>query len=116
MNREFWKNSAEPEVRLLQAELQSRSFQGLISLHTDDTSAGFYGFARGATLTKNLIQPALAAAEKFLPRDERSVIDGFPARAESFVIAMTEFCPRRPSCVRVRSRSSWKLRPHRRNI
>ena len=80
LNREFWKNSSEPEVRLLQAELQSRSFQGLISLHTDDTSDGFYGFARGATITKNLIQPALSAAEKFLPRDERSVIDGFPAR------------------------------------
>ena len=80
LNREFWKNSSEPEVRLIQAELQSRSFQGIISLHTDDTSAGFYGIVRGATLTKHLIEPALAAAEKFLPRDERSVIDGFNAR------------------------------------
>jgi protein MpaA len=80
LNREFWRNSTEPEVRLLQAELISRSFQGIISLHTDDTSAGFYGFAHGATLTKNLIAPALAAAEKFLPRDERPVIDGFNAR------------------------------------
>jgi len=80
LNREFWRDSAEPEVRLLQAELQSRSFQGIISLHTDDTSNGFYGFAHGATLTKSLIQPVLAAAEKFLPRDERPVIDGFNAR------------------------------------
>ena len=38
LNREFWINSSEPEVRLLQAELQSRSFQGIISLHTDDIS------------------------------------------------------------------------------
>ena len=80
LNREFWRNSAEPEVRLLQAELVPRSFQGLISLHTDDTSTGFYGYAHGATLTKNLIVPALAAAEQFLPRDERPVIDGFNAR------------------------------------
>ena len=80
LNREFWKDSSEPEVRLLQAELQSRSFQGIISLHTDDTSAGFYGSVRGATLTKHLIEPALASAEKFLPRDERPVIDGFNAR------------------------------------
>jgi murein peptide amidase A len=80
LNREFWNNSSEPEVRLLQAELQSRSFQGLVSLHTDDTSDGFYGFVSGATLTKNLIKPALAAAEKFLPRDERPLIDGFNAR------------------------------------
>src|SRR5882672_3101631 len=80
LNREFWKNSTEPEVRLLQAELVSRSFQGIISLHTDDTSDGFYGIVRGATLTKHLIEPALAAAEKFLPRDGRPVIDGFHAR------------------------------------
>jgi hypothetical protein len=80
LNREFWRNSTEPEVRLLQAELVSRSFQGIISLHTDDTSAGFYGFAYGATLTKNLVEPALAAAEQILPRDERPVIDGFNAR------------------------------------
>ena len=80
LNREFWKNSGEPEVRLLQAELVSRSFQGIISLHTDDTSEGFYGFAQGATLTKHLIEPALRAAEQLLPRDERPVIDGFAAR------------------------------------
>ncbi|HEY1662797.1 MAG TPA: succinylglutamate desuccinylase/aspartoacylase family protein [Verrucomicrobiae bacterium] len=80
LNREFWKNSSEPEVRLLQAELVSRSFQGTIALHTDDTSDGFYGIVRGATLTKHLIEPALRAAENFLPRDERPVIDGFAAR------------------------------------
>jgi hypothetical protein len=79
LNREFWRNSTEPEVRLLQAELQSRSFQGLISLHTDDTSDGFYGFAHGATLTKNLIEPALRSAEHYLPRNEQPVIDGFNA-------------------------------------
>jgi len=80
LNREFWKNSAEPEVRLLEAELQSRSFQGIISVHTDDTSDGFYGFAHGATLTKHLIEPALLAAEKYLPRNQNTVIDGFHAR------------------------------------
>jgi hypothetical protein len=79
LNREFWKNSAEPEVRLLQAEIVSRSFHGIISLHADNTSHGFYGIVRGATLTKHLIEPALAAAEKFLPRDERPTIDGFQA-------------------------------------
>ena len=80
LNREFWGSSRQPEVRLLQADLISRSFQGIISLHTDDTCSGFYGFARGALLTKSLIEPALAAAEKFLPRDGRPVIDGFATR------------------------------------
>ena len=80
LNREFWKNSDQPEVRLLQAELISRSFQGIISLHTDDTSDGFYGFAHGATLTRHLIEPALQAAEKLLARNDSSIIDGFHAR------------------------------------
>jgi len=80
LNREFWGNSSELEVQLLQAELVSHSFNGIIALHTDDTSDGFYGIVRGATLTKHLIEPALCAAEKFLPRDRRSVIDGFRAR------------------------------------
>ena len=80
LNREFWKNSDQPEVRLLQAELISRSFNGIISLHTDDTSDGFYGFAHGAMLTKHLIEPALQAVGKLLARNERQAIDGFRAR------------------------------------
>ena len=80
LNREFWKNSDQSEVRLLQAELVSRSFQGIISLHTDDTSDGFYGFSHGATLTKHLIEPALQAAEQLLGRNEGPIIDGFRAR------------------------------------
>ncbi len=80
LNREFWNNTSEPEVRLLQAELISRSFQGIISLHTDDTSLGFYGIVQGATLTKHLVEPALEAADRILTRDLRPIIDGFKAR------------------------------------
>jgi len=64
----------------LESELVSHAFDGLIALHSDDSSHGFYGFAHGATLTKHLIQPALKAAEEFLPRNGDDVIDGFPAR------------------------------------
>jgi murein peptide amidase A len=80
LNREFWNQSAEPEVRLLQSELVAHSLHGIISLHTDDTSDGFYGFAHGATLTRHLIEPALQAAERFLPRNGNDIIDGFRAR------------------------------------
>jgi murein peptide amidase A len=79
LNREFWTGSTEPEVKLLQAELAARSFHGIISLHTDDTSDGFYGFVNGATLTKSLIEPALQAAEQLLPRNQGERIDGFSA-------------------------------------
>jgi hypothetical protein len=80
LNREFWRNSTEPEVGLLQAELVSHSFHGIISLHVDDTCDGFYGLVGGATLTRHLIEPALAAADAFLPLDKRALIDGCPAR------------------------------------
>ena len=80
LNREFWRKSTEPEVELLQAELASHSFDGIVSLHVDDTCNGFYGMVGGATLTKHLIEPALAAADTFLPLDKRALIDGFPAK------------------------------------
>ena len=80
LNREFWKNSAEPEVDLLQRELVRHAFHGIVSFHTDDTSDGLYGFVAGATLTKHLIEPALESAEAVLPRNRREVIDGFNAR------------------------------------
>lgn len=79
LNREFWNHSSQPEVRYLEAELVTNVFHGIISLHTDDTSAGFYGYAHGATLTEHLIEPALRAAEEFLPRNREAVIDGFNA-------------------------------------
>ncbi len=79
LNREFWAGSAEPEVRLLESELVTHAFHGIISLHTDDSSHGFYGFAHGRTLTKNLVEPALQAAEQFLPRNGKGTIDGFRA-------------------------------------
>ncbi len=79
LNREFWRGSSQPEVRLLESELVAHSLDGIISLHTDETSAGFYGYAHGATLTRNLVEPALRAAEEFLPRNRDAVIDGFKA-------------------------------------
>lgn len=79
LNREFWRGSGEPEVQLLESELRTHRLQGLIALHTDDTSPGFYGYASGATLSEHLLPPALAAAERWVPLNRASVIDGFPA-------------------------------------
>jgi len=79
LNREFWKNSAEAEVQILENELRTQHFHGLIQLHADDTSEGIYGFVRGATLTENLLRPALREAGKILPRNNNALIDGFAA-------------------------------------
>lgn len=80
LNREFWRASNEPEVYILEQELWQNQFHGIITLHSDDTSDGLYGFARGADLSKDLLQPALWAAEQYLRRNTSLVIDGFRAR------------------------------------
>ena len=80
LNREFWRGSAEPEVCILEAELRAHRFDGLITLHADDTCEGHYGYAHGRTLEEALLKPALHAAERVLPRDRRGRIDGFAAR------------------------------------
>ncbi len=80
LNREFWKGSGEPEVRWLETEIWTHAFHGIINLHSDDTSDGLYGFVNGAVLSENLLEPALLAGEKHLPRNRRRRIDGFPAK------------------------------------
>ena len=79
LNREFWFGSIEPEVVYLEGELRREKYDGIISLHSDDTSDGCYGFVSGALLSEHLLEPALQAASEHLPRDERHVIDGFLA-------------------------------------
>ncbi|WP_438479128.1 peptidase M14 [Oleiharenicola lentus] len=80
LNREFWRGSSQPEVKLIEAELRDRRFQGLITLHSDDTCDGIYGYTHGRTLDEALLRPALLAAERLLPRDCRETIDGFSAK------------------------------------
>lgn len=79
LNREFWRQSTQREVRLLEAELRLQQFDGIITLHSDDTSEGVYGYAHGRTLNEALLAPALNAASEFLPLDRRAMIDGFAA-------------------------------------
>jgi protein MpaA len=80
LNREFWCGSMAPEVRLVERELRAQRFDGIITLHADDTCEGVYGYAHGRTLEEALLRPALKAAARFLPLDGRAMIDGFAAR------------------------------------
>jgi murein peptide amidase A len=79
LNREFWKKSHHAEVRVLEEQLSGLRFDGLVSLHADDTSDGVYGFVRGSALTRDVLAPALAASENHLPRNTDAIIDGFRA-------------------------------------
>jgi protein MpaA len=80
LNREFWTGSREPEVEALERQIRTLRFDGLISLHADDESDGLYAFALGAQVTEHVVEPALRAAEKILPRNRNATIDNFTAR------------------------------------
>ncbi len=77
---EFWRHSTQPEIRLLESELWSHSFHGLISLHSDHAGDGLYAYAHGALLTSHVLRPALVAASEFLPVSDWEEIEGLPAR------------------------------------
>ena len=82
LNRCFWPENhsqEEAEVQILQQELRDKQFDGIISLHTDDTSEGIYGYGNGSTLTRHLLEPALQSASLVIPRDPRPHIDSHPA-------------------------------------
>lgn len=80
LNRLFWTNSDAPEVRFLESEIWMQAFHGIINLRSDAESAGIYGFASGDLLSRELLAPALAAAETFVPRNRQKEIEGIPAR------------------------------------
>lgn len=79
LNREFWRGSAQPEVAILERELAAGNFDGIVTLHSDDTSDGLYGYAHGRLLNEALLKPALRASERILPRNRSAMIDGFEA-------------------------------------
>lgn len=79
LNREFWKGSEEVEVQILERQLTNLHFDGLIALHSDDTSEGLYGFVKGHELTRHVLEPALEAAGRVLPRNYDRSIDNFEA-------------------------------------
>jgi hypothetical protein len=80
LNWEFWRESEQPEVKALESEPRAQRFHGLIALHPDDAGGGPYGCAAGRPLDDAFLRPALLAAERVFPRDQRAPIDGFNAR------------------------------------
>lgn len=81
LNREFWQSSRQPEVRILEEELRTQPFDGIVALHADADSAGLYGYAHGRELNEDLLVPALRASERIIPCNHEPLIDGFAACA-----------------------------------
>jgi protein MpaA len=81
LNRQFWIGSNQPEIRILEEELRTGQFDGIVALHADDDSEGLYGYAHGRELNEDLLLPALRASERIVPCNLDAIIDGFAARA-----------------------------------
>ncbi len=64
----------------MERQIRTLRFDGLISLHADNESNGLYAFALGAQVTQHVVEPALQAAERVLPRNRDAIIDNFTAR------------------------------------
>lgn len=79
LNRQFWIGSKDTEVQLLERQLRKLKFDGIIALHSDDTSEGVYGFVKGHELTRHVLEPALVEAGRILPRNFDKSIDNFEA-------------------------------------
>jgi hypothetical protein len=79
LNREFFRDSIVPEVRMLESELCGRAFTGFIGGHSDYESFGIYAYATGAVLSERLAKPALFQASSVIPINTDPVIDGHAA-------------------------------------
>ncbi len=70
LNREFWRGSAQPEVRIMEAELQSGQFDGIIAVRADGTAATLQGFTPDPLVAEQLLKPSLGAASQILPAEQ----------------------------------------------
>jgi len=67
--RQVWRGSSQPEVLYLERELRVIQFHGVISLQGHSESQGFRVRMSRPSLISPLAQPALEAANRWLPAD-----------------------------------------------
>ena len=80
LNREFFHDSRQVEVAIMEGELRAHEFTGFISGHSDYESFGIYAYATGAVLSERLAKPALFQASDVIPINTDAIIDGHPAQ------------------------------------
>jgi murein peptide amidase A len=82
LNREFWRGSSEPEVKILESELQQQRFDGIVALNADETGQGLHGHAIGGKPNEQLLALALRASAGVLPLDLAGIVEGFSVTGE----------------------------------
>ncbi len=71
LNREFFRESREGEVVMLEGELRAHEFTGFIGGHSDYESFGLYAYATGAVLSERLAKPGSVPGERRHPDQHR---------------------------------------------
>ena len=66
-------------MRFSSDSFATSNFNGIIALHSDDTSEGLYGFVKGHELTRHVLEPAFEEAGHIFPRNFDKSIDNFEA-------------------------------------
>jgi hypothetical protein len=64
---QIWKGSPAPEAYFIENELRSLRFHGVVSLLSAPRAGGLHAYVCSSVLEKNLVWPAIRAAERFLP-------------------------------------------------
>lgn len=72
LNREFWRGSTASEVRVLEGELKSQAFDGIITLHSHEPDDTFAGYSPQPIINERLVTPALRAVEAFVKSSGRT--------------------------------------------
>ena len=68
LSLELWNGSKQPEAYYLERELGVLQFHGIVNLRSVADSNGIRARVPSGTLAKALVEPALKAAGRFLPR------------------------------------------------
>ena len=80
LSLELWNGSKQPEAYYLERELGVLQFHGIVNLRSVADSNGIRARVPSGTLAKALVEPALKAAGRFLPRgDNREGAQIIPA-------------------------------------
>ncbi len=79
----FWRLSSQPEVYYLEREMGVHRFDGVISIHTIDSSGPLVASARGSIASTALARPSLEASRRFLPQNLGVDAPATPAAGDS---------------------------------
>jgi protein MpaA len=70
LNREFWRGSAQPEIKIVEEELRVGRFDGIITLRADGTGNGLNGYTTDLLFGEHLLKPALRSASHLLRAED----------------------------------------------